>query len=87
MFFITNDITEEKNKLANVLTVIGPKIYKLVRNLLTPTSPLKSTLKNVWDVLKKLFNPVPAEIIERYKCNTYVRQEGQSVAALHNFEK
>ena len=80
-FFIANDITDEKKKLANVLTAIGPKTYKLVRNLLTTISPLKSTLENVWGVLKKHFNPVPSEIIERYKFNTYVRQEGQSVAS------
>ena len=52
-YIIENDTTDDKKKLANVLTVIAPKTYKLVRNILTPITPFKSTLKNVWDVLTK----------------------------------
>ena len=38
-FLIANKVTEEKMKQAILLLVIGPRTFKLLRNILTPEKP------------------------------------------------
>ena len=47
-YFITNGITDDKNKRTIVLTAIGAKTYKLMRDLLTTKKPMDTKLVDIW---------------------------------------
>ena len=79
-YFIANDITDDKKKTAIVITTIGAKTYKLMRDLLTPKKPMDTKLVDIWVILKNHHNPPPSDIVERYKFNICTRRDGQTVA-------
>ena len=47
-YFIANDITDDKKKTAIVITTIGDKTYKLMRDLLTLKKPMDTKLVDIW---------------------------------------
>lgn len=79
-FFIANAITDGDRQRAIFLTVIGPSTYALLRNLLSPAAPMEKALAELIKILDDHFDPVPSEIVERFKFNTRVRCAGESVA-------
>ena len=78
-FFIANGVEKEK-KLAIFLTVIGPKVYKLLASLILPKEPENCSFE---EVVKCLANHYKAErnpIYERfvfYRCN---QNMGESIS-------
>ena len=44
-FFVANKITEAKQKVAVLLTVIGSKSYGLLRNLVSPAKPAEKKIR------------------------------------------
>ena len=79
-FFVANGITEAVKKRALLLTVVGPATYKLLRNLVAPAKPDEKTYKELVEVVKEHHNPKPAEIVQRFKFNSRVRQPGESAS-------
>ena len=62
------------------LSVIGPKAYKLISSLVTPS---KSEDKPYEELVKKMEDhhcPAPLEIVQRYKFHTRVRGPKESIA-------
>ncbi|XP_066955294.1 uncharacterized protein [Macrobrachium rosenbergii] len=68
LFFTVNDIEEEK-KTAVFLTLVGPKNYAILRDLIHPSNPNSKTFDELILVLKNHFSPVRSVIAERFKFN------------------
>jgi hypothetical protein len=80
-YFCANGIDEEAKKRAILLSVCGKSTYSLIRSLLSPVKPDTKTFKQLSDLVAAHVCPKPSSIIQRYKFNTRVRQQGESVSA------
>ena len=79
-FFLANGITSIDKKRALLISAMGAKAYKLLQNLITPSSPSDKSFKELVDVMMKHFCLPPSEIVQRFKFNTQVRKSSESVA-------
>ena len=79
-YFLANEITSSDKKRALLISAMGAKSYKLLRNLITPAAPSDKSFKELVEALTKHFCPPPSEIVQRFKFNTRVRKPGESVA-------
>ena len=78
LFMDANGIEEER-RVAVLLTVIGPRNYALLHDLLAPATP---TSKSVADLLKTLeghFCPTPVVIAERFEFYRQDQRQEESV--------
>ena len=62
------------------LSVIGPSAYKLIRSLVSPRKPGDLEYKNLVDTMKKHYNLVLSEIVQRYTFHKRFRKPSESVA-------
>lgn len=79
-FFEANGVTEDAKKRSILLSVMGPSSYKLLRSLVSPAKPGEKSYEELVAAMKQHHNPVPSEIVQRYKFNSRFRREGESVA-------
>ena len=79
-FLEGNSITEEKRGRALFLTVCGPKVYQLLRNLCAPGKPGEKTLKELTSLAKEHYAPKVSVVVERYKFNSENQKENQTVS-------
>jgi len=66
LFFTANGVAQAK-QVPTLLTLIGPKTYKLLKDLLSPQDPKSKTLKEIQDELKGHLTPEPLVIAERFR--------------------
>ena len=78
-FFAANDINDEK-KVPALLSLVGGKTYKLLKNLVAPQKPHEKTYDELIEELKKHFSPKPLQIAERYRFHKRVQHDGESIA-------
>ena len=62
-YFLANEITDVKKKKAILVTVIGAKTYKLLRDLLIPKKPMEVIVDVILETLSKHYEPIPCEIV------------------------
>ena len=79
-FFVANKITEAKQKVAVLLTVIGSKSYGLLRNLVSPAKPAEKKFEDIVEVMKNHLNPKPLIIAERFKFHRRNQGENESIS-------
>ena len=79
LYFSANGIGEDK-KLAILLSVIGPKTYGVLRNLLAPSRPQEKKFSEVTEVLIRHFEPKLIVIAERFSFYRRSQLVGESVA-------
>lgn len=79
-FLAANGITDGDRKRAVLLSVIGPKAYKLLRSLVAPDKPGDKPYADLVKVMTEHHNPQPSEIVQRYKFHTRMQAPGESVA-------
>ena len=79
-FFDANGITDAGKKKSAFLAVIGPTIYTIVRNLVSPTKPGEKSYDELVKVLKEHFNPTPSETVQRSRFHGRFRKPGETVA-------
>ena len=60
---------------------MGQKAYKILRNIVTPNKPTDVSFKNLVSVMTSHFSPPPSEIVQRFRFNSRVRKQGETVAA------
>ena len=77
-YMVANQIKNEQ-KVAVLLTAIGPETYGLLRNLVTPEKPDSKDYQELVNTLKEHLNPKPLVIAERFNFNNRFRQDGESV--------
>lgn len=79
LYFAANDIKEEK-KVPVFLTVIGAKIFTLVRDLLSPKDPATCTYADIVKALTSHYKPKVIVIYERFKFYSRSQKQGESIA-------
>lgn len=78
MFFIVNNVPEDK-KVASLVTLMGGKMYSLLKNLTAPTKPTEKSYKEIVEIMARQLTPKPIVTAGRYKFHKYEQEEGQSV--------
>ena len=76
----SNGITDDTQKHATLLAVIGDNTYKLLSSLLAPAKPGDKPYTQLVETLTAHFDPAPLEIMERFKFNTRVHKSSESIA-------
>ena len=79
-YFIANDVQDPAKKKVILLTVWGPSTFQLLKNLLQPNTPESKPYTDLVDLLSNHFNPSPSIIMQRFKFNTRIRKDNESVA-------
>ena len=92
MFFTANNVVEtpgSENVAANrrivqqrkaiFLTEVGPEVYSVLSNLLSPAKPKDSTLENTIRRLKDHYDPAPLEITESFHFGMRNQNPGESI--------
>ena len=79
-YFLANDVTDAAKKRAILLSVVGDKTYKLIRDLVAPKKPTEKSYKELVELLTTHLEPKPSVIIERFKFNSRFRHEGETAA-------
>ena len=80
-FLSANGIDSNERKRAVFLSIIGPRIYKLLCSLVAPAKPGEKDFAELVAALTQRFAPKPSEIVQRYKFHTRFRRQGESVAS------
>lgn len=82
MFFIANEIDEDKPALrkALFLSEVGVGIYNVLTDLVSPAKPKDKTIEELITALKSHFNPVPLEMSETTKFWRRLQKPDESVA-------
>ena len=79
-YFEANDIEDKDKKRSIFLSVIGAKTYKLLRGLIRPEIPNKLSYEELSEATKNHYVPKPSVIVQRYKFNTRVRGNDESIS-------
>ncbi|CAB4030147.1 uncharacterized protein K02A2.6-like, partial [Paramuricea clavata] len=79
-YFEANDIEDKDKKRSIFLSVIGAKTYKLLRGLIRPEVPNKLSYEELSEAIKNHYVPKPSVIVQRYKFNTRVRRNDESIS-------
>ncbi|XP_057369629.1 uncharacterized protein K02A2.6-like [Daphnia carinata] len=79
-YFSANKITEEEDKKAVFITVIGDDTYTLLRDLLSPDLPSTKTFDELRTKLREHLSPKPLVIAERFRFNNRVQKSDESAS-------
>lgn len=79
-YFVANDITEQKKKVAILLTVISPAVYKTLRDLCHPEAPQAKSFEDLNRLLKDHFKHHEAVFRERIKFYRATQASGEKIA-------
>lgn len=78
-FFSANDVDDTKKKDI-FFSCCGAKTYSLLRDLVKPAKPQDKSLDEVLDVLGSHYCPKPSVVVQRFRFNSRVRAEGETVS-------
>lgn len=78
-YFVQANGIEDEKVVPTFLSVIGPKTFNLLRNLVQPATPGSKTFKEIVDNLTNHFSPKPLVIAERFRFHKRNQEEGESV--------
>ncbi len=78
-FFVANAIADDR-AVSVFLTVIGPKSYGLLKNLVSPGKPCDKSLEELKVLLKNHYTPEPLVIAERFKFHKRDQKQDETVA-------
>ena len=79
-YFQANKITEGDTKRAILISAMGEKTYKLMRNLISPAKPNHNLFGQLVEAMRGHLCPPPSEIVPCHKFNSRIWQDGESVA-------
>ena len=82
-YFAANDVAAdaESKRRAILLSSCGTATYQLIRNLLAPSKPAETAFKDIVKAVTTHYNPNPSQIVERFKFNSRIRRQGETIAA------
>ena len=78
LFFAANGINDEK-KVEVLLSVIGPKTYALLSDLLAPDRPHQKSLAVLFETLQKHFEPKPVLIPKHFHFHRQDQASGECI--------
>ena len=67
IFFTANDVNEANEKRVILLTVVGPKVYMLLRSLVAPERLEEKSYTDLVETMKNHHNPKLSGIVELHK--------------------
>ena len=73
LFFDANSIADDK-KVSTFLSIVGPQVYGLVQNIVSPKKPKDCTYKDIIKGLQNHYKPKVIVVFERFKF--YNRSQG-----------
>lgn len=76
--FIENDVHQDL-KVPSLLSIIGPKLYKLLKKFCTPTKPSTMTFDELIRKLTDHLSPQPLEIAEQLRFHKRNQAAGETV--------
>ncbi|XP_071949803.1 uncharacterized protein [Antedon mediterranea] len=79
-YFTTNGVDDDK-RVPTVLSLIGPKTYGLLKNLVAPDLPSTKTFPELVDSLERHLSPKPLVIAERFRFHKREQHEGEKIQA------
>ena len=79
-YFVANGVDTQATRRAVLLSSCGAPTYRLIRNLSTPLKPGEKTYKEIVELVASHLQPKPSVIMQRFKFNSRVRGEGESIA-------
>ena len=80
-YFLANDITDAAKQRSILISSMGQKAYRILRNLVAPDKPTAVSFKNLVQTMTSHFCPPPSEIVQRFRFNSRVREHGETIAA------
>ena len=78
MFFEVNSIPTDK-RVPSILTLMGSKMYGLLRSISAPRKPKELSFTEIVDSLSQHLDPKPIVIAERFKFHKAEQQESESI--------
>ena len=79
-YFQANKITEGDAKRAILIIAIGEKACKLMRSLISSTISNDKSFGQLVEAMRGHLCPLPSEIVQHYKFNSRIQQDGESAA-------
>ena len=86
-YFVANDVDDADKKRAILLSCVGDKAYRTIKDVLSPDSPSDVALATLIDKMTKHLQPEPSEIVQRFRFHTRVRQSLKILLSLEAAEK
>ena len=90
-YFIANEITTDKKKVAILLSACGQATFKTICSLVDADTLKDIKYDDLIQVLSEHYDPAPSSIVQRFKFYNRARAEGESivnfVAALRQIAK
>ena len=78
MFFEVNSVPTDK-RVPSILTLMGSKMYALLRSISAPRKPKELNFTEIVDTLAQHVDPKPIIIAERYKFHKAEQEESETV--------
>ena len=79
LYYAPNDMEQEK-KVSVLLSLIGPKTYNLLRNLVSPAKPSSMTFDDIQKILQNHLKPKPLVIAERFRFHRKDQANDESIS-------
>ena len=90
-YLLANGVTEERKKVAILLSTIGSQMYNLLKDLYTPDKPNTKSFEEIVTKLMEHLEPKLTVIAEKYRLHQRQQKAGESVitymAALRRLAK
>ena len=77
-FFLANDIDAD-HQVPSLISLIGPKTYTLLKNLISPDKAADKTINDLLKALRDHLSPKPSVIAERFRFHKRDQRPGESV--------
>ncbi|KAL2095791.1 hypothetical protein ACEWY4_007939 [Coilia grayii] len=78
-YFVANSISDDDKKRAILLTVCGPVVYGVLRDLIAPSEPADMSFNDLVTKLQDHYDPKSNVIVERFKFQSCARNCEESV--------
>ena len=79
-YLMANDVKEDAKQKAILLSICGPNMYQLIRNLVAPRKPTELKFKEFVARVQEHFCPRPLVIVEHFNFHSQFQNEGENVA-------
>ena len=75
-----DDAQATDRRVCIFLSVVGPKVYAMIRNLLSPEKPSEQTFERLRQTMTNHYKPQRVIIAERFRFNKRNQGDSESVA-------
>ena len=77
-YFLVTEITDASKQRSILISSMGQKAYKILRNIVAPNKPTDVSFKNLVSAMTSHFSPPQLEIIQRFRFNSRIRKQGEA---------